>query len=183
VWRGDVDSQPVSPGIVKHPFSFLPLFAIALACARADEPDAAAKVYGPTVELNPFVVTGELDRAREATVPSLGASLYQIDRVQILALPQGSNNAFSQVLLQVPGMAQDSFGQLHLRGEHANLQYRIDEVLLPESVGGFGQELDPRFIDTVSVLTGSLPAQYGFRTAGIVDIHTKSGANDHGGDF
>ena len=167
---------------MKHPFSFLPLFTVALACARADEPAAVAKVDGPTIELNPFVVTGELDRAREATVPSLGASLYQIDRTQILALPQGSNNAFSQVLLQVPGMVQDSFGQLHLRGEHANLQYRIDEVLLPESVGGFGQELDPRFIDTVSVLTGSLPAQYGFRTAGIVDIHTKSGANARGGD-
>jgi len=182
VRRGDATSQPASLCIVKRPYSFLPLFAIVLACARADEPAATAKIDGPTVELNPFVVTGELDRAREATVPSLGASLYQIDRVQILALPQGSNNAFSQVLLQVPGMVQDSFGQLHLRGEHANLQYRIDEVLLPESVGGFGQELDPRFIDTVSVLTGSLPAQYGFRTAGIVDIHTKSGANARGGD-
>jgi outer membrane receptor protein involved in Fe transport len=167
---------------VKHPFSFLPFLAIALIGARADDPATTTKVDGPTVELNAFVVTGELDRAREATVPSLGASLYQIDRVQILALPEGANNAFSQVLLQVPGMVQDSFGQLHLRGEHANLQYRIDEVLLPESVGGFGQELDPRFIDTVSVLTGSLPAQYGFRTAGIVDIHTKSGANARGGD-
>jgi hypothetical protein len=169
---------------LKHPFPFLFLLALASLHARADAPAAAAtKVDGPTVELDSFVVTGELDRAREATVPSLGASLYQIDRAQILALPQGSSNAFGQVLLQVPGMVQDSFGQLHLRGEHANLQYRIDEVLLPESVGGFGQELDPRFIDTVAVLTGSLPAQYGFRTAGIVDIHTKNGANARGGDF
>lgn len=28
-----------------------------------------------------------------------------------------------------PRMAQDSYGQLHLRGEHANLQYGINDVL------------------------------------------------------
>ncbi len=39
-------------------------------------------------------------------------------------------------------MAEDSFGQLHVRGEHANLQYRINEVLLPEGIDGFGAELD-----------------------------------------
>ena len=74
-------------------------------------------------------------------------------------------------------MAQDSYGQVHLRGEHADLQYRINDVLLPEGISGFGQELDPRFVQSVGLLTGSLPAQYGYRTAGIVDIHTQTGAS------
>jgi outer membrane receptor protein involved in Fe transport len=68
-----------------------------------------------------------------------------------------------------------------VRGEHANLQYRINDVLLPEGITGFGQELDPRFVQTMELMTGSLPAEYGFRTAGIVDIQTKSGAALNGG--
>ena len=80
-------------------------------------------------------------------------------------------------------MAQDSAanGDLHVRGEHANLQYRINDVLLPEGITGFGLELDPRFVDSMQLITGSLPAAYGFRTAGVVDIHTKSGAFENGG--
>jgi outer membrane receptor protein involved in Fe transport len=67
----------------------------------------------------------------------------------------------------------DSYGQLHVRGDHGNLQYRINGVVIPESISGFGQALDTRFADNVNVLTGALPAQYGYRTAGVVDIRTK----------
>ncbi len=69
-----------------------------------------------------------------------------------------------------------------MRGEHANLQYRINDVLLPEGITGFGLELDPRFVQSMQLVTGSLPAQYGFRTAGIVDIQTKSGGFDDNGE-
>ena len=102
--------------------------------------------------------------------------------VQIQLQSQGENAAFNQILLRAPGVAQDSFGQLHVRGEHANLQYRINDVLLPEGITGFGEELDTRFVDRVSLIDGALPAQYGFKTAGIVDIHTKSGVFEPGGD-
>ena len=53
---------------------------------------------------------------------------------------------------------------------------------LPEGISGFGLELDPRIVNSLQLITGSLPAQYGFRTAGIVDIKTKSGAFDQGSD-
>jgi hypothetical protein len=49
-------------------------------------------------------------------------------------------------------------------------------VLLPESIPGFGQVLETRFADNISLITGALPAQFGFRNTGVVDIHTKSGA-------
>lgn len=129
------------------------------------------------------VVVGRLDDAREAIVPDLGATAYPISADQIQSLSQGGNAPFNQVLLRAPGVAQDSAanGDLHVRGEHANLQYRINDVLLPEGITGFGLELDPRFISQVQLITGTLPAQYGFRTAGVVDIHTKSGAFEDGG--
>ena len=86
------------------------------------------------------------------------------------------------MLLQAPGVVQDSYGQLHVRGDHANLQYRINGVQLPEGITGFGQVLSPRFASSISLLTGALPAEFGLRTAGIIDIKTKEGLLDNGGD-
>ena len=122
------------------------------------------------------VTSEELDISREAIVPSLGATRYTIGPDRLNSQARGENAQFNETLLRLPGVAQDSFSQLHVRGEHANLQYRIDDVLLPEGIVGFGQELDTRFADSVSLITGALPSQFGFRTTGVVDIHTKNGA-------
>src|SRR5438270_4448233 len=122
------------------------------------------------------VTSNELDISREAIVPNLGATRYTIGPDRLDSQAQGENAPFNQTILRFPGVAQDSFGLLHVRGEHANLQYRIDDVLLPESIPGFGQELETRFADNISLITGALPAQFGFRNTGVIDIHTKSGA-------
>src|SRR3954462_10895678 len=122
------------------------------------------------------VQSQELDVSREQIVPSLGATRYTIGPDRIDSQAQGENAPFNQTILRFPSVAQDSFGQLHVRGEHANLQYRIDDVLLPESIPGFGPELATRFADNISLITGALPAQFGFRTTGVIDIHTKNGA-------
>ena len=130
-------------------------------------------------------VVGHLNEVREQIVPSLGATESIKDETQILSLSQGANAPINQVITRFPGVAEDSAenGDLHVRGEHANLQYRIDDVLLPEGIAGFGLELDPRFIQSISLITGSLPAQYGFRTAGVVDVQTKNGALNPGGEI
>jgi len=134
-------------------------------------------------DLGNVTVVGQLDKARNQIVPDLGASAFTINKDQIDTLSQGGNAPMSQVILRAPGVAQDNAasGSLHVRGEHANVQYRINDVLLPEGISGFGLELDPRFIESMQLITGSLPAQYGFRTAGVVDIQTKSGAFENGG--
>jgi outer membrane receptor for ferrienterochelin and colicin len=142
---------------------------------------SGAQHSGGSQELNNMTVVGQLNEARESIVPELGATRYEINKNQIATELQGSNAPFNEVLLRAPGVAQDSFGQLHIRGEHANLQYRINDILIPEGISGFGQELDSRFAQNVSLITGSLPAQFGFRTAGIVDVHTKDGVLSPGG--
>jgi outer membrane receptor protein involved in Fe transport len=137
-------------------------------------PSAAGNPGTATVE-QVVVTSQELDISREAIVPSLGATRYTVGPDRLDSQAQGENAPFNQTILRFPGVAQDSFGQLHIRGEHANLQYRIDDVLLPESIPGFGQELQTRFADSASLITGALPAQFGFRTTGVIDIHTKNG--------
>ncbi len=127
------------------------------------------------------VVARRLDAARTAIQPSLGATVYRFDRGAIETLPQGDQAPLQQILLQSPGVSQDSFGQVHIRNEHANVQYRLDGVQLPEGLSVFGQALETRFAHSLSLVTGALPAQYGFRQAGIVDITTKSGTTDPGG--
>ncbi|WP_233140543.1 TonB-dependent receptor [Acetobacter sp. DsW_063] len=120
-------------------------------------------------------VVGHLNRERARIFPGLGAVDYHIDQHQIAVTPGGQNAAFNQILLRVPGVVLDSYGEVHVRGEHGGLTYRVNGVLLPEGLNGFGQELDTRMIESVDLLTGALPAQFGFRTAGVVDVTAKSG--------
>ncbi len=123
--------------------------------------------------LTVITVTARFERARNALSPSTGSSQYVFNQHDIEALPQGDHTPLNQVLLEAPGVVNDSDGQLHIRGDHADLQYRINGVILPEGVGTFGQTLDTRFAQKIDLLTGALPAQYGYRTAGVVDITTK----------
>jgi len=154
------------------------LFGASIAMAQdvspSPTPSTAATPGAATVE-EVVVQSQELDISREAIVPSLGATRYTVGPDRFDSQAQGEDAPFNQTILRFPGVAQDSFGQLHIRGEHANLQYRIDDVLLPESIPGFGQELETRFADNISLITGALPAQFGFRNTGVIDIHTKNG--------
>jgi len=140
----------------------------------------------PAADVDPardqtITVMASLNHARNQISASLGATSYDLSAAQIANQSQGADAPFSQVLLRLPGVAQDQYGQVHVRGEHANLQFRINGVLLPEGLITFGQEIDTHVVGDVSYDTGSLPAQYGLRTAGVVDITTRSGAFDPGG--
>src|ERR1700736_6448619 len=147
------------------------------AASSSSTPAASPSPSPKTPQAEQGTVTSqELDVSREAIVPSLGATRYTIGPDRLDSQTQGQNAPFNQTILRFPAVAQDSFGQLHVRGEHGNLQYRIDDVLLPESIPGFGPELATRFADNISLMTGALPAQFGFRQTGVVDIHTKTGA-------
>ncbi|WP_426270031.1 TonB-dependent receptor domain-containing protein [Dyella kyungheensis] len=130
---------------------------------------------GKVKQLGAVDVTAALDQARNSLSPDTGSSQYVIDQKAIQQLPLGDSTPLNQVILQAPGVVQDSYGGVHVRGDHANLQYRINGVIIPESISGFGQTLDARTIQSVKLLDGALPAQYGLRTAAVVDIDTKSG--------
>ena len=142
---------------------------------------SAGPVLAQTIET--VTVTAErLAAARNGIQTQTGASTYTITAKDIDNQPGGANTALNQVILQAPGVAQDSFGQLHIRGEHNGLQYRINGIILPEGISVFGQTLDPRLAQSVRVIDGALPAEYGNRTAGIIDIQTKTGLFENGGE-
>ena len=122
-----------------------------------------------------IVITGRrLDAARDSITPSLGASQYTFDREALNKQPGGTNLTLNKSLLQAPGVTQDSYGVIHVRNEHANLRYRLDGVIVPESISGFGTTSDPKIASSIQLITGTLPAQYGYRTAGVVNFKTES---------
>ncbi|HEY1929204.1 MAG TPA: TonB-dependent receptor [Caulobacteraceae bacterium] len=136
---------------------------------------------GKNANVSEIVVTAErLNAARASIEPQIGASTYTITQQAIQQMPGGTNVELNQVLLQAPGVAEDSFGQIHVRGEHNGLQYRLNGVILPEGLSVFSQSLDPKVAQSVDLITGSLPPEYGLRTGGIVDITTKSGLTNGG---
>ena len=145
---------------------------------------AASASAPPAQDLQQVDVVGtrrRLDAARNTILPETGSSIYRFNRQDLANLPLGDSTPMNQVLLQSPGVTQYSYGQLHVRGDHSNIQYRIDGVVIPESISGFGQSLETRFANSISILTGALPAQYGYRTAAVVDIRTRGGLTENGG--
>jgi outer membrane receptor protein involved in Fe transport len=118
-----------------------------------------------------------LDQARDNLLPKIGATSYTISRDAIVALPQGDNTPIDKVILQFPGVSYDSAvsnPDFHVRNEYANVAYRINGIVIPEGVSSLGPVLDTNFIGSLSLLTGTLPAQYGLRTAGVLDITARS---------
>ncbi|PLZ02914.1 TonB-dependent receptor [Burkholderia sp. WAC0059] len=155
--------------------------ATQMASVSAGHPASVTLALKQDGTLDVEVDAKRLDEARNGLLPETGSSIYRITQADIQTMPQGENTPLNQVLLQAPGVADDSYGQLHVRGDHADLQYRLNGILIPEPISGFGQSLDTHIIDQVNLLTGALPAEYGYRTAGIIDITTKSGDLGDGG--
>lgn len=155
----------------------LPLLLATIFSAHQAFADDDAVV--PQVE----VTAAHLKSARIDLSPNVGTTIYSIDKHMVDQLGQGDNTPFNEVLLRLPGVSQDSkgSGSIHVRDDHANVQYRVNGVQLPESISGFGQSIDTRFVASTDFITGALPAQFGLRTSGIVDIQTKEGQPQSGG--
>src|SRR5450631_1224134 len=155
-----------------------------IATAGAADTTATASNVTADDTLPTVVVTAQfLNEKRAAIETQTGASTYIIDDAAIAATPGGDNTLLNQVIMQAPDVAQDSFGQFHVRGDHNDLQYRLNGIILPEGISVFGQSLSPRLISSLKLITGALPAEYGLRTAGIIDMTTKSGVLEPGGSI
>ena len=146
----------------------------------AADPSASAN---PSTLQEIQVTAQRLNEARSGIETQTGASTYIIDSQAIAAMPGGENAQLNQVLLQAPDVVQDSFGQIHVRADHNDLQYRLNGIILPEGISVFSQTLSPWLISSLKLITGALPAEYGLRTAGVIDLNTNSGLLQPGGEI
>ena len=146
----------------------------AAASARATAPAVEAAPLTPAAQLN--AKADAFDQARSNLFTTIGTASTTLTQSTIQALPGGDNAPVERILLQFPGVTQDSAasGLLHVRNDHANLQFRINGVMLPDGPTGFGSILDASWIGSLSLIVGALPAEYGLRTVGLVDITTRT---------
>ena len=146
------------------------------AIADDDDDDGPAK---PVTEI--MVTAKRLDAARSNIEPDLGASSYTVSGEMVENRPGSESISISSILLQTPGVAQDGSGALRVRQSQGALQYRINGVILPEGVSDLGDSISVRIAQSVDLITGALPAQYGFQAGGVVDITTKNAVYQGGG--
>ena len=103
---------------------------------------------------------------------------YQLSRKDIEILPRGNNNDVHDVLMTVPSVVYGGLKQTHIRQDHANQQFRIDGIPIPDTVtGAFADIVPPRAWERADIILGGMEAQYGNKTALVLDITSKSGTS------
>ena len=119
--------------------------------------------------------TQTFDRARDNIFAPLGTAPSTLSREAIEALPQGTNAPVRDVLLQLPGVSQDSGRQRRPAcAQRARQCVTIASTASCCLTGSAHSDSSwiTSFVGSLSLITGAMPAQYGLRTAGVVDITT-----------
>jgi outer membrane receptor protein involved in Fe transport len=81
------------------------------------------------------------------------------------------NNSLDRLIETLPGVVQFSYNEPVINGFHG-VTYNIDGAPLPlATTSNFAEIIDPKVIDSIEVLTGAIPAEYGGdRMGGVVNL-------------
>ena len=159
-------------------FAFASLIVIGAPClAHAQDKDDD----DDRVAVGEVVVTARLlDQARADITTSVGASVYTLSSEAVEDRPLGETASLNQLMLQAPGVTLSASGRVEIRAQ-GQAQYRINNIIVPEGLSDIGESLSSRLVDKVDVITGALPAQYGLQSGGVVNLTTKNGVYNQGG--
>lgn len=102
---------------------------------------------------------------------SYAPSVHQLDRAAIQTSPV--QNSLDQTLATLPGVVPFSYNEPVINGFHG-VTYNLDGAPLPlATTSNFAEIVDPKNIDSIELLTGAIPAEYGGdRMGGVVNIIT-----------
>lgn len=124
------------------------------------------------------VITIEEDWAVPPPPPVTG-SVATITRQTLQEQPGGEDRPVTDVVATQPGFVIDALGNVYARGNHANVQYQVDGLPVPDSVGSlFAASIPVRMINNLEIYTGGMPAEFGDRLGAVVNLTTRQ-ATDH----
>ena len=90
------------------------------------------------------------------------------------------SRGLQDAIATTPGWATEDNGLLHVRGVDDGFLYVVDGVPVYERLDGlFGVAPDPAMIDSVNVLTGYVPAEFGFKSGGVIEVSSAGRAADN----
>jgi len=146
------------------------------AAPDADDENDAERTQ-PQSEI--VVMARRLDAARTRIDEGLGATVYSLTNETIENRPNGETGSIAAILAQAPGTGLSSSG-LTVRGSR-KIEVRINDVTLPDAISDPADHLSSRLAETTRLITGTLPAQFGFAPNGVISITTKNGLYQRGG--
>jgi hypothetical protein len=122
-------------------------------------------------------VTGEQTAAQLETDTSM--SHVDIDKSYIFHAPAtAASRAMEELITSTPGFAKDENGRIHFQGFHSQSEYVIDGQTISDQTGiTFSNSIDPGIAQSMEVIYGNVPAEYGEKIGAVVNLVTKSGLN------
>ena len=113
-------------------------------------------------------------------IENVPTSHTDVDQSLITRLPiRSPGSGLSDVVtLAAPGVVADSNGFFHPLGDHAQTSYSVDnQPISDQQSKTFSTQLPPSAVQSLEVITGATPAEYGDKTSLVVNAITKSGLN------
>jgi Carboxypeptidase regulatory-like domain len=101
-----------------------------------------------------------------------------VDRELFKNVPMGSSSSevSSLVALTTPGVASDSNGQQHGLGDHASNSYSVDgQSITDQQSKVFSNQIPADSIQSLEVISGAPPAEFGGKTSLVIVVSTRSG--------
>lgn len=101
-----------------------------------------------------------------------------LDRAAIDKLPveSQSSSVSSLVTLSSPGVAADSNGLFHGLGDHASNSFSVDgQPITDQQSKVFSNQIPSNSIQSIQVISGAPPAEYGDKTSLVIQVTTRSG--------
>ncbi len=136
----------------------------------------------------PIDVTLRMPLRVSGTVVVEGAFARQASRVaqlgggqrrSALAPVRVRQQGIQDVIATLPGWATEDNGLLHSRGVDDGFLYVIDGVPVYERLDQLlGVSPDVSTLESVSVVTGYVPAEFGHKAGGVIDVRTRAAAAD-----
>ncbi len=122
--------------------------------------------------------TVQVEASAEDLIESTPTAHTDIDKALLERLPGDNNNsALSSIITQAtPGVVQDSNGMFHPQGEHADTTFSIDNQPISDQQSRvFSNQLSTNAIQSMEVVSGVPPAEFGDKASLVVRTTTKSG--------
>ena len=101
-----------------------------------------------------------------------------VDRAQMDKLPMesASSSLSSLVTLSTPGISADSDGQMHGLGDHAENSFSVDgQSITDQQSKVFSNQIPSNSVQSIEVISGAPPAEYGGKTSLVIVATTRSG--------
>ena len=95
---------------------------------------------------------------------------------ETLPLESQSSSLSSLVTLSVPGIAADSNGLFHGLGDHAENSFSVDDQPITDQQSKvFSNQIPLDSVQSMEVIEGAPPAEYGDKTSVVIVVTTRSG--------